>query len=108
VQGEIISLRFTLEKYCKNKYFGDGYSIYGSFRAQTSQISCLTGKASQSALETATSPSQGYDGVAHFRHGAHQSCKKSARTKFFVNNTFGDKTLLIIQTNCIQGPAAKH
>jgi hypothetical protein len=50
----------------------------------------LTGRAGQSALEIATPSSPGYDGGAHFRRYACQSCKKSAGIKVLVNNTIRD------------------
>jgi hypothetical protein len=65
------------------------------------QIICLTGRANKSALETTAPSSLRYDEGAHFHCLALQSCKKSARIKLLADNTFGDKTLLVIQTNCI-------
>jgi hypothetical protein len=65
------------------------------------QISRLTGRAGQSALETPTPFSLGYDGGVHFHHLMCQGCKNSSRIKLLVDNMFGDKTQSIIQTNCI-------
>jgi hypothetical protein len=65
------------------------------------QISRLTSRAGQSILENHYPSSPGYNGGTHFRRCAHQGCKKLARKKLMVINTFGDKTLSIIQTNYI-------
>jgi hypothetical protein len=65
------------------------------------QISCLSGRAGQRTLKTATPSSPGYDGGAHFRRRARQGRKKAMRIKILVNNMYGDKNLLIIQTNFI-------
>jgi hypothetical protein len=65
------------------------------------QISRLTGRAGQNALKTATPSSPGNDGGAHFHCLVRQGYKKAARIKMLVDNTYGDKTLLIIQTNFI-------
>jgi hypothetical protein len=53
------------------------------------------------ALETATPSSPGFAGGEHIHRYTCRGCKKSARIKLSVYNTFGDKTLLIIQTNLI-------
>jgi regulator of extracellular matrix RemA (YlzA/DUF370 family) len=37
----------------------------------------------------------------HFRRHARQGCKNAARIKMLVDNTYGEKTLSIIQTNFI-------
>jgi hypothetical protein len=65
------------------------------------QMNRLIGRASQSALETATPSRSGYDGGAHFHRRARQGCQKSARIKTLVDNTYGDKTLSIIQIDFI-------
>ncbi len=64
------------------------------------RISRLTSRAGQSALETVTPSRPSSDRGAHFRCCVLQGCKKSARMKLLVLNTFGDNTLSIIQTNC--------
>ncbi len=53
--------RYTLERWRKNIYFEDGYSLSKSFWVCTAQINHLTGRASQIALEAATPSSPGYD-----------------------------------------------
>jgi hypothetical protein len=90
-----------LQRWRKHKYFRDIYSLSGSFWGQTAQISCLTGRASQNAFKTTTPSCLSYDGGGHFYHSTCQGCKKSAKIQLLVDNTFGDKTLLTIQTNCI-------
>jgi hypothetical protein len=65
------------------------------------QINRLTGRASKSALEAATPSSPGYDGGAHFQRRARQGCQKSARIEMLVDNTYGDKILLIFQIDFI-------
>ncbi len=40
-------------------------------------------------------------GGVNFRRRSCQGCKKSARIKLSDNNTYGDKTLSIVRTNCI-------
>ncbi len=91
-----------LERWTKNKYFGDSYLLAGRFWVNLSaQISCLTGRAGQSALETATPSNLGYNRGTHFCRTKSQGCKKSTRIKMLVVNMFGDKTLSIIQTNFI-------
>jgi hypothetical protein len=82
-------------------YFEDGNFLSKSFRARTAQFNRLAGRASQSALESATPSSPGYDGGARFHRRAHKGCQKSARIKMFVDNTYGDKTLSIIQIDFI-------
>jgi hypothetical protein len=56
---------------------------------------------SDQPFQTATPSSPGYDGGTHFCCPARQGCRKLARIKLVVDNMFGDKTLLIIQTNFI-------
>jgi hypothetical protein len=90
-----------LQRWHKNRYFGDSYSLSKSFWARTAQINRLTGRASQSALEAATPSSPGYDGGAHFHRRARQGCQKSARIKMLVDNTYGDKILSMIQIDFI-------
>ncbi len=68
---------------------------------QTGQVSRLTSRAGQSALETATPSSLGYDRGAHFCRHMYEGCKKSVRIKLLVDNLFGNKTLSITQINCI-------
>jgi hypothetical protein len=60
----------------------------------------LTGRADQSAIETITTSNLSYDRGGHFRRCGSQGCKKSARIKPLVDDTFREKTLSIIQTNC--------
>ncbi len=62
-------------------YFGDNYSLSGSFCVRTAQITHLTSRASQRALETVTPSSPGYDGGMHFHRHVRQGCKKLARIK---------------------------
>jgi hypothetical protein len=61
----------------------------------------LIGRVSQSALEAATPSRLGCDGGAHFHRRARQGCQKSARIKTFVDNTYENKTLSIIQIDFI-------
>jgi hypothetical protein len=60
------------------------------------QINRLTGRASQSAVKTATPSSPDYDGGEHFHRRACQGCQKSARIKLLVDNMPGEKTISII------------
>ncbi len=96
---KITSKRYTLERWCKNIYFEDGYSLSKSFWARTAQINYLTGRASQSALEAATPSNPGYDGGALFQRRTRQGCQKSARIKLLVDNMLGETAMLIIQMN---------
>jgi hypothetical protein len=68
---------------------------------RTAQINRLTDRTSQSALEAATPSSPGFDRGAFFHRRARQGCEKSARIKMLVDNTYGDKTLSIIQIDFI-------
>ncbi len=95
---KITSEGYTLERWRKNIYFEDGYSLSRRF----AQINRLTSRASQCALEAATPSSPGYDGGAHFHRCARQGCQKSARIKLLVNNMLGEKAMSIIQTNFIK------
>jgi hypothetical protein len=90
-----------LQRWRKNKYFGDGYLLSDSLSAHRSGISHLTSRAGQSTLATDTPYSLGHDWGAHFRCCARQGCQKLARIKMLVYNMFWDKTLSIIQTNYI-------
>ncbi len=44
---KLTSIQYTLHRWRKNKYFGDGYSLSGSFLARTAQISRLTSSRSK-------------------------------------------------------------
>jgi hypothetical protein len=61
----------------------------------------LAGRAGQSALYTATTSNPQYDRGAGIHRHTRQGCKKSAKIKLLVDNTYGIKTLLIIPTNYI-------
>ncbi len=93
--------RYTLERWCKNIYFWDGFSMSETFWSRTAQISRLTSRASQSALGTATPSNPGYDGSTYFCRRARQGFQKSAGIKLLVDNMLGNKTLSIIYTNFI-------
>ncbi len=99
---KITSERYTLERWRKNMYFEDSYSLSKSFWARMAQMNRLTGRSSQSALEVATPSSPGYDGGAHFHRRARQGCQKSARIKLMVGNMLGEKAMSIIQANFIK------
>ncbi len=49
-------MKYTLERWHKNKYFGASFSLSGISWEKTAQICRLTSKASQSALEITTPP----------------------------------------------------
>ncbi len=99
---KITSERYTLERWHKNIYFDDGYSLSKSFWARTAQINRSTARASQSALEAATPSSPVYDGGVHFHCHSRQGCQKSLRIKLLVDNTLGEKAILNLQTNLIK------
>ncbi len=50
--GKITLIQHTPVRWRENKYFGDSYFLSGSYWGQTAQISCKTGRVSQSALKT--------------------------------------------------------
>jgi hypothetical protein len=66
-------------------------------------VSCLAGRAGQSALGAATPSSLSYDEGANFRRRSRQGYKKSVgkNKKLLADNMSWDKTLSIIQTNFI-------
>jgi hypothetical protein len=64
-------------------------------------ISHLAGRASGTALETATPSCLSIDRSASFCRRTCQGCKKLTQIKLLVDNTSGDKTLSIIQANCV-------
>jgi hypothetical protein len=97
-----IVLQCKLERFCKNEYDRDSYSLFSSFRSQPALISCLANRASLNAIDAATPSSPIYDGGAGLYQRTCQDCKKKlARIKLLVNSACGKKTPSIIQTNCI-------
>jgi hypothetical protein len=63
-------------------------------------FNCLDSRAGQTTSHPTTPPSPCYEG-ANFCCCACQGCKKLEGIKMPVNYAYEDKTLSIIQTNCV-------
>jgi hypothetical protein len=67
---------YRLERFLKNKYCGDNYSLPGSFQGRTAPISHLASRVYPTTLKTTTHYNQSYNGGNGFHNHKCQGCKK--------------------------------
>jgi hypothetical protein len=88
VTSKISFIWCKLERSCKKGCYWDSYSLSGSFRGWLAPISCLAGRAGQSALYTPTPSYRSYDKGTELHHRTRGGCKKLVRIKLLVDNAY--------------------